>query len=488
MSWFLTNEPGSTSRRYFVTAAVWMVVAVTAGLLAAIEMVAPDLWGDVPWLLFGRLRPIHTNLMLFGWVPAALLGGVFYIVPRVLGTTLWSERLGNISMWAFNGVLVAGVITLSMGMTQGREYAELIRPLDFLVLAWLLMLSANMLMTIKQRKENILYVSVWYATGAVIWTFFVYGFGNVVWEPSGSLPGVTDSLWLWFYGHNTVGLWITPLAIAVAYWVIPRATGAPLWSHTLSLIGFWTILAIYTHTGGHHLLQAPVPTWIKVLAVIDSICMLIPVFTFLANVWLPLRERWGRIHADVGLKFVFAGTVFYAITCVQGPLQSLPSIQRVTHFTQWVVAHAHLAVFGFGGMIAMGSIYYILPKVAGRKIWSDTLANVQYWIMLSGIIGFFTVLTAAGLLQGHAWLGGEMVYRVLPELTIYMVLRGSIGVVITAGALIQLFNVVMTLYWGEETPKEIEPEEDAAAKLTGQKPAKAKEKAADETATAEGVS
>jgi cbb3-type cytochrome c oxidase subunit I len=458
LNWFLTDEPGSTSRRYFVTAAVWMVVAVTVGLLAAIELVAPDIFGNIPWLLFGRLRPIHTNLMLFGWVPAALLGGVFYIVPQVLGTKLWSERLGNFSMWAFNGVQVAGVVTLAMGMTQGREYAELIRPLDFLVLVWLLMLSADLLMTIKHRTENILYVSVWYATGGCIWTFFVYMFGNVVWEPTGSLSGVTDGLWLWFFGHNTVGLWITPLAIAVAYWVIPRATGTPLWSHTLSLIGFWTILAIYTHTGGHHLLQAPVPTWIKVLAVVDSICMLIPVFTFLANVWMPIGERWGRIHANIGAKFVFAGTVFYAITCVQGPLQSLPSIQRVTHFTQWVVAHSHLAVFGFGGMIGMGAIYYILPKVCGRRIWSKTLAEVQYWLMLSGVLGFFIILTGAGLIQGHAWLNGEMVYRVLPELTIYMILRGSVGVLVVGGAVIQLLNVAMTIFYGEPISDDDEEE------------------------------
>ncbi len=467
MNWILSDEAGSTSRRYIVSAAVWMIVAVSVGLIAAIELVAPDLLGNIPWLLFGRLRSIHTNLMLFGWVPAGLLGGVFYIIPRVLGTTLWSEKLGNVSMWAFNGLLVAGVITLALGMSQGREYAELVRPLDFVVLIWLALLIVNVLMTIRQRTEKVLFVSVWYATGAVLWTFFVYLFGNVVWEPTGSVPGVTDALWLWFYGHNTVGLWITPLAIAVAYWVIPRTTGAPLWSHTLSLIGFWTILAIYTHTGAHHVLQAPLPTWIKVLAVVDSICMLIPVFTFLANVWLPLNARWGRVHADIGGKYVFAGTVFYALTCVQGPLQSLPSIQRVTHFTQWVVAHAHLAVFGFGGLIAMGAIYYVLPKVTGRKIYSLRLADLQYWIMLFGVSSFFFVLTAAGLLQGHAWLVGEMVYRVIPELHVYMILRAATGVAIVAGACIQLFNVVMTIYRGEPIPKDIEPVPGEAAAIAG---------------------
>jgi cytochrome c oxidase cbb3-type subunit 1 len=470
LSWLLPDRPGSTSQRYFVTAAVWMVVAVTVGLLAAIELVAPDALGNIPWLVFGRLRPIHTNLMLLGWIPAGLIGGVLYLVPRVMGTTLWSERLGHVSVWAFNVLLVLAVITLGAGQTQGREYAELIRPLDFVVLFWLSLVIVNLLLTVRQRTEKLLYVSVWYACGALLWTFVVYSFGNVIWDPQGALRGPTDALWLWFFGHNTVGLWITPLAIAVAYWIIPRVTGTPLWSHTLSLLGFWALLAIYTHTGGHHLIQAPVPQWIKVLGVVDSICMLIPVFTFLVNVWLPVRERWGRIHADIGGKFVFAGTVFYALTCIQGPLQSLPSIQRVTHFTQWVVAHAHLAVFGFGGMIAMGAIYHILPLATGRKIYSRRIADLQYWVMLIGVIGFFLVLTVAGLLQGHAWLNGEMVYRVLPELTVYFVLRGAIGLAIVLGACLQLFNVVMTIRRGEPLAATPVPSPPAAAEETAPSP------------------
>jgi cytochrome c oxidase cbb3-type subunit 1/cytochrome c oxidase cbb3-type subunit I/II len=446
-----------------------MMVGTLAGLLAALEFVAPDALGNISWLSFGRLRAVHTNLMLVGWVPAALVGGVLYVVPRVLGTKLWSERLGNFSMWAFNGVLLGATITLSLGYTQGREYAEMVRPLDFVVLAWLALLVTNLLMSVRHRTENILYVSVWYGVGGLMWTFFVYAIGNVVWTPEGAIPGVTDSLWLWFYGHNTVGLFLTPPAIAIAYWVIPRVTKAPLWSHTLSLVGFWTILAIYTHTGGHHLLQAPVPTWIKVLAVVDSICMLIPVFTFLANVWMPLKERWGRIHADIGGKFVFAGTVFYCLTCIQGPLQSLPSVQRVTHFTHWVPAHAHLAVFGFAGMIGMGAIYYILPRVSGREVWSTKLADLQYWIMILGVTSFFLVLTGAGLVQGHAWLNGEMVYRVLPELRYYMIIRAATGVMIFCGACLQFFNVMMTLFFGKVTSKEPAPEvavashEEAAA-------------------------
>lgn len=460
-SWFLPDRPGSAATRYFLSAAFWMFVATSVGLAAALEMVAPDVPFNRSWLVFSRLRPLHTNLMLLGWVPAALLGACLHLVPRVMRTTLWSERLANLSVWLFNGYCLAAALTLPQGMSQSREYAELINPIDLVIVAWLALLGFVVLMTIRQRRERGLYVSVWYATGAVLWTLVVYALGNVVWRWDGALRGPSDGLWAWFYGHNVVGLWITPLAIAVAYWVIPRVTGTPIWSHTLSLLGFWTILAIYTHTGSHHLLQAPIPLWNKVLGVVDSIAMLVPVFTFLANIWLPLRDRWGRIHSNIGGKFVFAGTVFYAVTCVQGPLQALPSIQRITHLTQWTVAHAHLAVFGFGGMIAMGAIYYTLPYVAGRKLYSQRLADLQFWLMIAGVTSFFVGLTAAGLIQGHAWRQGEQVYNVLPQLAPYMILRAATGVAIVGGVLLQLFNVTMTVFFGERSERR-EPALDAA--------------------------
>ena len=249
-----------------------------------------------------------------------------------------------------------------------------------------------------------------------------------------------DAILAWFYGHGVVGLFLTPLAMAIAYYVIPIACRSPLYSHTLSLVGFWTLLMIYTHIGTHHLLQTPVPTWLKVLAVVGSIGMLIPVMTVLVNLWLTMRGRLGYIHADIGGKFVMAGLVWYILTCIQGPLQALPIVQRVTHLNNWVIAHSHLGVLGFSGTIALGGIYFILPRLTGRPLYSKRLADVQYWLVLLGMTGFFMVLTAAGLIQGNGWLNGETVYRLLPEIHVYMVLRASIGLLIW-WRVIGLYNV-----------------------------------------------
>jgi cytochrome c oxidase cbb3-type subunit 1 len=256
---------------------------------------------------------------------------------------------------------------------------------------------------------------------------------------------MNDQILLWFYGHNVVGLVVTPQAIAIAYYIIPRTTGMPIYSHTLSLFGFWALIVMYTHTGTHHLLQTPAPEWLKIISVVNSIALIIPVFAFLANVWIPLRARLGRIYADAGGKFVFAGTVWYFITCIQGPFQSLPSVQRVTHYTQWVIAHAHIALMGFGGMIAIGAVYFILPRVSGKRLYSEFLADAHFWLHLIGTLGIFTSLTFAGLIQGEAWLNGEVVYRVLPELKIYYVVRGISGVLVVVGGLLFIYNVWMTV-------------------------------------------
>ncbi|MDP2209689.1 MAG: cbb3-type cytochrome c oxidase subunit I, partial [Bacteroidota bacterium] len=334
---------------------------------------------------------------------------------------------------------------------QGREYAELIWPIDILVIICFLILSYVVVRTLLDRKENLMFVSLWYITGAFIWTSILYTLGNVVWNPdTGALKGVTDAIWLWFYGHNIFGLLLTPLAVGAAYYIIPRVTGAPIYSHTLSLIGFWMLLVMYTHIGTHHLIQAPVPQWLKVISIVDSIGMLIPVMTFLANVWLPLKDRFGKIHKDIGGKYVFAGTIFYFLVCIQGPLQSLPSVQRVTHFNNWVVAHAHLALLGFATFIAIGAMYYFLPKVTGREIYSKTLADFQYWLLMIGVNGFFLVLTAVGLVQGSSWLHGETIYRILPEMQPYFVIRILLGVFVVSGFLIGLYNVIMTIFKGKE--------------------------------------
>jgi cytochrome c oxidase cbb3-type subunit I len=442
---FLPADPGSATRRFFLTSAAWLTVGLTYGLLSAGTMVAPDLLPSWASLSFGRMRPTHVNLVIFGFLMPAYFGGFLWVVPAVCRTPLFSERLANFAVWFWNLICVGIVIALPLGHTQGREYAELPWFLDVAILIAVAVLILLVFGTIARRREKLLYVSAWYVAGGLAWTFFVYAMGNVVWEPaSGSWTGINDQILLWFYGHNVVGLVVTPQAIALAYYVIPRATKSPLWSHTLSLFGFWALIVMYTHTGTHHLLQAPVPQWLKVLSVVNSIALVIPVFAFLTNVWLPLKGRFDRLFDDVGARFVFAGTLWYLITCLQGPFQSLPAVQSITHFTQWVVAHAHLALLGFGGSIAIGTSYFLLP-LAGRPLWSRRLADIHFWLHILGILGIFLSLTFAGLIQGEGWFNGEDLYRILPELQRYFVVRGISGVLLLTGAVLWVINVFLTL-------------------------------------------
>jgi len=448
---FLKSEPHGTTKGFFVSALFWMVAGNLAGLIASVELVAPDLLGNIPWIAFGRIRQVHTNLIMFAFVGSSLIGSAYYLVPVLVRNSLHSELLGKTTLWLWNSALTAGAITLSLGYTQNREYAEFIWPIDIVVLLVLALIFYNLFETLRRRKENILYVSVWYIFGGLIFTFFTYLLGNAVWHPeTGSITGMPDAILAWFYGHNILGFFFTTLAVGVAYYVIPIACRAPLYSHTLSLIGFWSILIMYSHIGTHHLIQAPVPTWLKVIAVTGSIGMVIPVLTVLVNLWLTMQGRLASLHDDIGGKFVFAGSVWYLLTCLQGPLQALPSVQRLTHFTNWVIGHAHMGFLGFTGMVSLGGIYFILPRITGRPIYSRRLADLQYWLILISMTGFFIILTTAGLIQGNGWLNGEALYRILPQIHLYMILRASLTVPIVGAAVIGVYNILMSLRRPEE--------------------------------------
>jgi cbb3-type cytochrome c oxidase subunit I len=335
-----------------------------------------------------------------------------------------------------------------MGMNQAREYAEAIWPIDIAVAIVFVLMIINLLMTIRRRQEPILYVSVWYITAGVILSLFVYAIGNVVWVPgAGALTGIPDAVILWFYGHNVLGLLLTPLAVGIAYYVIPSAIRSPLYSHTLSLVGFWSLLVLYSHIGTHHLIQVPAPTWLKVVSITGSIGMVIPVMVVLINLWFTAKGKLGVIQQNIGAKFVFAGSVIYLFTCIQGPMQSLPQVQRLTHFNNWVVAHAHMGVLGFSGMMAIGGIYYMLPIITGRPIFSRKLADFHYWMLLLGMAGFMVVLTMAGLVQGHGWLNGETIYRMLPQIHPYYIVRAGIGMLIVTGSIIGMYNITRTIFY-----------------------------------------
>jgi len=459
----LITKPNSAALAFLVAGSFWFLFGTTYGLFSAIHLMAPEFFSNIGALVFGRTRPIHVNTVVFGFVSLTLIGCALYYVPALLRTRLWSEPLGWVSWVLWNAAVISGPGTFSLGVSQGREYCEYIWVFDVCLVLSILAMIANVVMTIASRRENMLYVSVWYFAGAMLWTAAVYPIGNVMWRPdTGALPGLIDSIVLWFYGHNLVGLLLTPMSVGVAYFVIPRVVRRPLYSHTLSLVGFWTLIAIYSHIGGHHILQAPIPNWLRTVSIVDSMMMIVPVATVLFNLWLTPAGLTGALWKDIGGRFVFVGSLWYLITCVQGPLQSLPSVQEITHFNNWVVGHAHIAVLGFAGFSALGGLWHVLPLATGRQLYSMRLASLQFGLVLAGLIGFFLVLTTAGLIQGAAWYHGETVYKVLPQIAVYMVLRTLLGLFIISAAAVGLYNVIMTLFRGKPLEPSL-PEGGAAS-------------------------
>jgi cbb3-type cytochrome c oxidase subunit I len=275
--------------------------------------------------------------------------------------------------------------------------------------------------------------------------------------PEGAVEGILDSILLWFWGHNLPGLLLTPLGVGVAYYVIPRVVKQPLNSHLLSLIGFWTLVVFYAHIGSHHIVQAPIPNWLKAVSVVDSVAMVIPVATVLFNWWITIRGYGGKMLSDPAGRFILIGSIWYLFTCIQGPVQSIPYIQRVTHFNNWTIGHSHMAILGFTGYMALGGMWHIIPLIVKRQIYSGHLVNLQFGLITIGLTGFVIVLTIAGLIQGGAWNNGEVVYRVLTELPPYMICRLALGIFIITSSFVGFYNLMMTIYKGKPVA-DTEPE------------------------------
>jgi cbb3-type cytochrome c oxidase subunit I len=442
----MLSKENSASRNFMLAAAAWLILGVLMGLTLATEFVFPDLFSGVPWLVFGRLRQAHVNTVLFAFISGGMMGLWLYIVPRLTGRRLWSEPLGNIACFLWNGALLVGVGGLLTAHTQSREYAELIWGIDVAVIVVLILNMINLYMTISHRVEQKLYVSLWYISGTLIWMPLLYFIGNVMWNiPSGALTGINDTIFNWFYGHNVLGLWFTTGLLPVIYYVVPRETRTPLYSHFLSLIGFWGIAFFYTGVGSHHLEWAPIPYWLKTIAVAESVGMVIPVVAFMMNIYLTLRGNWNRLFSSFPLRFVVTGWAAYVLVSFQGSHQALRSVNLLTHFTAYVPAHAHLALMFFAASTVMGGAYYVIPRIYNCQIYSRRLVNIQYSIYVIGFSLFFTGFTLIGLVQGSAWLNqGLPVWSVLPGLRIYMVLRVIGGVLVVTNFILFAFNIFAT--------------------------------------------
>jgi len=442
------------AKTYLVSAIVWLALAITLGLLQAIEFVAPDFGAGIPWLVFPRMRQAHVNGLAFGWLSLAMVGGWYYIVPRLTKTKLYSETLGVVVAYAWNVALAVGVTGLFMGWTQAREYAELAWPIDIGIVILLLATAFNLFMTIARREEKGLYVSLWYIMGTLIWFPIVFSIGNVIWAPpTGALTGLNDAIWGWFYGHNILGLWFTTGAIPLLYYIVPRETKRPLYAYKLALIAFWFLAFFYTAVGTHHILQAPVPEWLKVISVITSVGLLIPVTAFILNIFMTVRGAWRRAFQSIPLRFALTGAFWYMAVSLQGSLQALRGFNQFIHFTNWTVAHAHLALLGFVAYTMWASVYYIFPRLTGKTLYSERLAWTHWWLTTLGFLGFFFVLTAAGLTQATGFAQGIPIIAILRGVRPMWIARAAFGTVIILAQYIFAYNALRTLA-GHQMPAE----------------------------------
>jgi len=427
---------------FILSALAYLVITMLVGILASFQFIWPDWAAGIPYLSFGRIRPIHTNGTLFGWLTTGYIGFWYYAIPRLCNTPLYSNKLAKISLVLWNIIILSAVVTFALGMSQGKEYAELILPIDALVVVTWVIILINIFATIAKRKEKQMYVTVWYTMGTLVWVALVYIIGN---NPFYS--GINDANINWFYGHNAVGLLFTASGVGMGYYFIPKAAKTPLWNHTLSMIGFWGLGFIYVWTGSHHLIYSPVPEWIQTMGIMFSILLIIPTMAVIINFYMTVKGKWYEMNTNVPLKFLMVGTTMYLLTCLQGPFQSLRTVSQITHFTDWVVGHVHMAMVGFASFMMFGSIYYMIPQIAKRPLWSEKAANWHFWLTLIGLTGYMVSMWVIGVIQGTMWKDVSIPFVETVIVSVpYWKVRTISGVLMVSAQFIFVYNIVKTLY------------------------------------------
>ncbi len=433
---------------FIAFACLWLLIGSVAGVVASIKLHEPDWLVNAAWLTFGRMRTVHLNAVIYGWSSNACLAVIVWLLPRLLRTHLRGAGWAMIGGAFINAGVAAGIGAVASGWSDGMEFLEIPWQIDIFIFAGFAMIILPALFTLAKRKVDHLYVSVWYFGASLFWIAVLFLVANL----PGVHYGVQQATTNWWYGHNALGLWFTPVSIGAIYYFLPKIIGRPIRSYNLSLLGFWTLAFFYPQVGAHHLIGGPVPGWLTTLSIVQSVMMVIPVIAFTINQGGTL---WGRMHLarwSPTLRFMMFGGLMYLASSVEGSLEALRSVNAVAHFTHFTVAHAHLGMYAFVSMVMFGAVYFMLPRVLAREWPYPRLIDVHFWLAALGILVYVVGLSIGGWLQGLAMLDATRPFMESVTLTMpWLELRSVAGTAMTVGHFVFVGHVLaMALGFGPQ--------------------------------------
>lgn len=397
-----------TVRNFSVAMMAWGLIGFLVGLLVALKLYFPSFLGYIPYLSYGRLRPLHTNAVIFAFAGNAIFTGVYYSLQRLCKARMWSDTLSTIHFWGWQLIIVTAALTLPLGFTTGKEYAELELPIDILIALVWVVFGVNMLMTIYHRREKHIYVAIWFYIATFI-TVAVLHIVNSLELPVSFLKsysmyaGVQDALVQWWYGHNAVAFFLTTPFLGIMYYFIPKAADRPVYSYRLSIVHFWALIFLYIWAGPHHLLYTALPDWAQSLGTVFSFMLIAPSWGGMVNGLLTLRGAWDKVRESPVLKFMVVGVTAYGMTTFEGPLMSLKNVNAITHYTDYIIGHVHLGALAWNGGVGFAVLYYIFPRMYRTEIYSKKLANWHFWFATLGILFYAVPMYWAGIAQSLMW-------------------------------------------------------------------------------------
>ncbi len=454
--------------KFIYATIVFGVVGMLVGLILAFMFLFPNMTDGISWLSFGRLRPLHTNAVIFAFVGNAMFAGIYYSLQRLLKTRMASDLLSNINFWGWQLIIVAAAISLPLGYSTSKEYAELEWPIDIAIALIWVVFGVNMIWTILKRRQRHLYVAIWFYIATFV-TVAVLHIFNSLELPVNALKsysvyaGVQDALVQWWYGHNAVAFFLTTPFLGLMYYFVPKAANRPVYSYRLSIVHFWSLIFIYIWAGPHHLLYTALPEWAQNLGVAFSVMLLMPSWGGMINGLLTLRGAWDKVRTDPVLKFLVVAITGYGMATFEGPTLSLKNVNAIAHFTDWIIAHVHVGALAWNGFMAFGIIYYLVPRLFKTKLFSIGLANLHFWLGTLGIIMYALPMYVAGFTQASMWKqfnpDGTLVYgnflETVSEIIPMYWMRAIGGTLYLTGMLILVYNIIATIRSGSAVTDEL---------------------------------